>query len=321
MPGSDEPNKLSVWQGILKLDLLGAALTIPATICLVLALQWGGSVYSWNDSRIIGLLVGAGCLSILLVYAQVRLGEHSTFPPQLMRSRDILCASLFACFFGAAFYPAIYYLALYFQSVRGSTAFHAGIQTLPLLISSSISSLATGALISATGYYNPFMIVCMALLIAGAACLSTLNQTTWYWRNFGYQILAGSGIGVGFEAGFIIAQNVAPPGPLIPAAIAIVGFTQTMGGTIFIAIAQTVFQRGLLQGIEDRAPELNPQTFLQNGATDVSALLASSHHQELLGPVLESYVEGIRNVYWLVTACTAVAFAAACGLRWKKLEE
>jgi MFS family permease len=35
------------------LDPLGAALLLPAVICLVLALQWGGSEYAWNSWRII----------------------------------------------------------------------------------------------------------------------------------------------------------------------------------------------------------------------------------------------------------------------------
>jgi hypothetical protein len=316
---TDVSVQLKFWQRILELDLVGAGLTVSATVCLVLALQWGGSTYAWNDSRVIGLLVGAACLTIILVYSQLKLGDKGTFPPHLMRSRDIVCASLFACFFGAAFYPAVYYLAVYFQSIRGSSALHAGIQTLPLLVSSSISSTGTGALISAAGYYNPFMISCMALLVAGAACLSTLTMITWYWRIFGFQILTGFGLGVGFEAGIIVAQTVAPP-PSISVAISIVSFAQTIGGTIFIAIAQTVFQHGILQGINTRAPQLDPRAFLQNGATNINEVLAASHHEDLLQQVLESYTDGVRNVYWVVTSCAAVALVAACGLRWKSIK-
>jgi hypothetical protein len=316
---TDVSVQLKFWQRILELDLVGAGLTVSATVCLVLALQWGGSTYAWNDSRVIGLLVGAACLTIILVYSQLKLGDKGTFPPHLMRSRDIVCASLFACFFGAAFYPAVYYLAVYFQSIRGSSALHAGIQTLPLLVSSSISSTGTGALISAAGYYNPFMISCMALLVAGAACLSTLTTITWYWRIFGFQILTGFGLGVGFEAGIIVAQTVAPP-PSISVAISIVSFAQTIGGTIFIAIAQTVFQHGILQGINTRAPQLDPRAFLQNGATNINEVLAASHHEDLLQQVLESYTDGVRNVYWVVTSCAAVALVAAYGLRWKSIK-
>ncbi|KAL3293558.1 MFS toxin efflux pump (AflT) [Colletotrichum asianum] len=45
---------------ILRLDLAGTAAFFPAIAMLLLALQWGGADYAWDDSRIIGLFVGAG---------------------------------------------------------------------------------------------------------------------------------------------------------------------------------------------------------------------------------------------------------------------
>ncbi|KAF0327386.1 major facilitator superfamily transporter [Colletotrichum asianum] len=40
---------------ILRLDLAGTAAFFPAIAMLLLALQWGGADYAWDDSRIIGL--------------------------------------------------------------------------------------------------------------------------------------------------------------------------------------------------------------------------------------------------------------------------
>jgi len=39
----NNPENLSFVQRILKLDLIGASILVPAVICLLLALQWGGS--------------------------------------------------------------------------------------------------------------------------------------------------------------------------------------------------------------------------------------------------------------------------------------
>ncbi|KAJ7130999.1 hypothetical protein C8R44DRAFT_871546 [Mycena epipterygia] len=38
-------------------DPWGTLVFIPAIICLLLSLQWGGSQYSWGNGRIIALLV------------------------------------------------------------------------------------------------------------------------------------------------------------------------------------------------------------------------------------------------------------------------
>lgn len=311
--------KPSIWQRILKLDLIGAALVIPATVCLILALQWGGSTYPWSDARVIGLLVGCSCSTILLIISQLKLGEKAMLPPAMFCDRNILCAIMFSLSFGAAFFSLVYYLALYFQSVRGSSALHAGIQMLPLLIATSITSSGCGFLISGFGYYTPLMLICMAMFAAGAGTLTTLSLTTPYWTTFGYQVLTGLGIGVGFQAGLLVVQTVAPP-PKIPIGISVVSFSFTVGGTIFLSAAQAVFQHGLIRTIESQAPQVDAKAFLQAGATEIRSLLAEMGQLDALDVVLQGYVVGVRNVFWLVMAGAIAAFAAASGLQWKSVK-
>jgi len=98
IPRENNPDNLSVTQRILKLDLIGASILVPAVICLLLALQWGGSTYPWNNSRIIGLFIGFGLLTIIFVYTQIRLGDRGTLPPRLFKNRNVVCALAFALF-------------------------------------------------------------------------------------------------------------------------------------------------------------------------------------------------------------------------------
>ncbi len=44
---------LSIRQQFVQLDPLGTLFFLPSTVCLLLALQWGGSTYAWKDGRII----------------------------------------------------------------------------------------------------------------------------------------------------------------------------------------------------------------------------------------------------------------------------
>lgn len=76
-------------QRILQLDLLGAALIIPTVVMLLLALQWGGSTYAWNNSKIIGLFCGFGGLLIIFLYSQWKLGDKATLPFRLFRDRNV----------------------------------------------------------------------------------------------------------------------------------------------------------------------------------------------------------------------------------------
>lgn len=210
----NNPDNLSLLTRLQELDLLGAAILVPSIVCLLLALQWGGSQYPWNDSKIIGLFVGFGLMAILFVAIQLWKQEKGTVPPFLFKNRNVLCAFLFAFFFGAAFFPLIYYLcmlcplplspslgnasrltgidvALYFQAIQGASAVQAGIKLLPLLISVVISSVLTGGLVSAVGYYNPFILPSMVLFAAGAGMITTFTITSPFSVWFGYQVLCG----------------------------------------------------------------------------------------------------------------------------------
>ncbi|PVH89679.1 MFS general substrate transporter [Cadophora sp. DSE1049] len=316
----NNPDNLSITQRILKLDLIGASILVPAVICLLLALQWGGSTYPWNNSRIIGLFVGFGLLTIIFVYTQIRLGDRGTLPPRLFKNRNVVCALAFALFFGSGFFAIIFYLAIYFQSVKGSSATKAGIQLLPLLISTVISSMVTGGLITAIGYYVPVMLFCMVLFSIGAGLITTFDTHTPFAQWFGYQIITGAGIGVGFQGGIVVVQTVLPLSD-VPVATACVSFFQTLGGALFIAVAQTLFQNGLLSGIEKYSPSLPSQLFLRSGATQIREILKELGQEGELENVLRAYVDGLRGTFWITAACAIAAFFCCVGLEWRSVKD
>jgi MFS family permease len=98
---------------ILQLDLLGAGILIPAIVMLLLALQWGGAEYPWNDSRIIGLFVGAGVMILLFAWIEHWQQDKGLLPPRFFKNRDVFCSMMFSFFFGACFFAMIYYLCKY----------------------------------------------------------------------------------------------------------------------------------------------------------------------------------------------------------------
>jgi MFS family permease len=105
-----DADRLSIVARILSLDLPGTAMIIPSIVCLLLALQWGGTEHAWNSSVIIGLFVGFAVMLIIFIGIQIWKGDKGTLPPRLFKNRDVVCAMLFAFFFGAAFFPLVYYL-------------------------------------------------------------------------------------------------------------------------------------------------------------------------------------------------------------------
>ncbi|KAI2636629.1 major facilitator superfamily domain-containing protein [Xylaria nigripes] len=320
IPRDNKSDNQSTISRILQLDLPGAGILIPGVIMLLLALQWGGAEYPWSDSRIIGLFVGGGVAILVFIDIEQWQQDKSLLPPRFFKDRNILCAMLFNFFFGASFIPLVYYLSLYFQSVQGNTAVQAGIKILPLLISNVVSSLSSGGIISAAGYYNPSALCGMALMAIGTGLITTYNLTTPFSKWFGYQIVAGLGTGTGFQISLLVVQNNLPQ-ELISQGTACVQFWQSLGGALFIAVAQTVFQNGLIDSIRQNAPHIDPMIFINSGANKIQEILDALGQSDALEVVLTAYMTGLRYTYYISAATAAASFVVALGFRWSKIKK
>lgn len=188
-----------------------------------------------------------------------------------------------------------------------------------MLISVVITSVLTGGLISVVGYYNPFILPCMVLFAVGAGMVTTFDLHSPFRVWFGYQVIIGLGIGVGFQTGVLVVQNTMPL-EWIPPATACVQFFQSLGGAVFIAVAQSVFQNGLINEMKANAPGIPPEIFINSGASQVREVLRQLGAEDMLEPVLRAYLKGLRNSYYISVACACCGFLAACGLSWKKID-
>jgi hypothetical protein len=77
---SDELKDLSLFETIKRFDPLGTILLLGTVISLLLALEWGGSRYSWSSGQVVApLVVFAVTLVAWLVlqYFQVRTRWHA----------------------------------------------------------------------------------------------------------------------------------------------------------------------------------------------------------------------------------------------------
>ena len=74
-------------------DIYGTLIFLPMIVCLLLALQWGGSKYPWSNGRIIGLFVAFGVLALLWGGIQHWKQDNATVPPRLIRQRTVASAA------------------------------------------------------------------------------------------------------------------------------------------------------------------------------------------------------------------------------------
>lgn len=211
-------------------------------------------------------------------------------------------------------------LALYFQAIQGVSAVQAGIKILPLLLATVVVSVITGGLISVIGYYNYIIIPCMILFSIGTGLITLFDLDTPLKEWFGYQVVAGLGIGAGFQIGVLVVQTVLPQ-DLVPVGTACVQFFQSLGGAIFIAVAQTLFQNGLLDTLAEDNIGIDGRIFINSGASQIKHVLERMGRVDALESVLKAYMKGLRNTYYISVACACCAFVAAACLEWRSVKK
>lgn len=78
-----------------------------------------------------------------------------------------------------AYFLIIYYLPIYFQVIDNVSAAMSGVRTLPLILTVTISMLASGAYISITGIAAPIIVVGTAI---GTVCMGTASTSHQHLR-------------------------------------------------------------------------------------------------------------------------------------------
>lgn len=306
----------TVMAKFLQFDPIGTAVFVPAIVCLLLALQWGGSKHPWSDGRIIALFVVFGVLIIAFVGIQIWKGEDATVPPRIFRQRSILAGTWFGICLGGAFFLFIYYLPIWFQAVKGTSAIGSGIRCLPLILSQIVGVGVSGGLTTQFGYYTPFMFIGTVLMAVGSGLLSTLKieSSTGMW--IGYQLIFGLGSGAGFQQPVLAAQTVLDLQD-VPIGVAINMFLQLFGGTLFVSVGQNVFTTKLISNVVAKLPQLNPQQVVQTGARKLKDLVNTPAEVSTL---LSAYNGALTHSFMVALILSCLMIFGAAAMEWKSVK-
>ncbi|KAF7985870.1 hypothetical protein HWV62_43734 [Athelia sp. TMB] len=303
-PPKRKVSTLTLGAKIRELDILGALFLICAIVCLLLALQWGGTTYAWSDSKVYGLFIGFGLIIACFIFTQFKLQDKAMIPPRIfLHQRTILVSALFSTFFSMALYTHIFYLPFYFQAVKGTSAEGSGIRTIPYLVSITLSSIVIGGSITAFGPYVPFMWGGAAVFTVGCGMLYTLGVGSGAGKWIGYQLLAGIGAGASVQIPFLAVQVVLDSRDM-PVGNAIVMFFNSLGGAISISLAQNIFANALGKQLPKYAPGVDAGLIEGAGATGIRGVVSGA----ALPGVLLAYCKALDETFILPIAVAGLAF-------------
>ena len=311
---SPKREKLTVIAQIKRLDPIGLFFFVPSIVCLILALQWGGSTYTWTAPKIVGLLVTFSILFIAFVVVEVLTPGTAMAPTRVVLNRSIAGSMTFMFLLSGGLMSVVYYLTVWFQAAKNDSAMHAGISTIPLVLSLVIMSIAAAICTEKIGYYVPAMLLSPVLCSIGAGLLSTLSPSSGHNAWVGYQILYGFGIGCGFQTSNLAAQNILPRAD-VPLGLALMFFMQQLGGSVFLAVSQNIFSNRLVDSLSGIAG-LDTEAIVNTGATALRTIVPSDQ----LEFVIHAYSHALTRVFVLTAAVSACMIIGSLAVEWKKIE-
>ncbi|MCJ1392720.1 hypothetical protein MMC18_005591 [Xylographa bjoerkii] len=305
---------VSLREKVDQLDPIGTVCLLSGTVCLLLALQWGGSTYAWNSGRIIALLVVFGVLTIAFVGVQIWLQEKATVPPRIAKNRSVSGSAFWAFCTSGSSIIVIQYLPIWFQAIQGVSAVESGIRLLPLILALVVASIVAGGIVSKVGYYTPFIVAGTVLLSVGTGLLTTLTVTTGEPVWIGFQIIAGFATGLGQQTAGLAAQTVLAKKD-VATGVSLKFFGQQLGSAIFISVAQNVLDTKLIAGLSG-LPDFDPYQIVNMGATEIRGSVPSA----LLPVVLNAYNGAITNAFMVSVALAAISILGALLVEWKSVK-
>ncbi|KAH8703359.1 putative MFS aflatoxin efflux pump [Talaromyces proteolyticus] len=308
-----DTTKVSWNKKLPQLDALGTTCIIPGVTCLLLALQWGGQTYAWNNGKIIALLTLMGALLVGFVLVQVFIPSTATIPPRVFKFRSVVSATWASVCLGAGNYIYVYFIPIWFQSIKGTTAVQSGIRLLPTMLSTVVASMLSGAVTPKIGYYTPLAIIGTCLMSIGAGLITTWHVDTSAGKWIGYQILYGFGLGMCFQTPNLAVQTVMPKKD-VPIGLALMLFTNLLASAVFISVGENVLSSQLvlrLSGI----PGFNASQVVSSGLTS----LLESIPVNLRDEVLVRYNEALMQVFQVGLIVTCLTILGTATLEWKSV--
>jgi MFS family permease len=311
-PGQVLPLK----EKIKRLDLAGTAIFAPAVVCLLLALQWGSSVYPWHSVRVIILFILSGILFSGFLLTEWKSGEKASLPFRILKNRSLLAGGSFAFCCNGAVAVAEYYMSIYFQGVRGYTAFKTGLLALPMVAGMSIAAPLAGAFTTWTGYYFPTMYTTTILASVAIGILTTITVDTSLAFLLCMLALLGFAIGTGIQAPQVAAQLVLAVEE-VSIGFAIIQFGSLMGPGLLLSTSAAIFTDRLSVEILASSPSTNITSIDNMGLTDIRKLLGG----DMLGNVLAGYNEALVQTMYLPLSLTCASIVGCIAIERRSIKK
>jgi predicted MFS family arabinose efflux permease len=285
-----------------RIDYTGAAFLTCATVCLLLFLSWGGSVFPWLSPEVLGLAAGASLFYGLLI-RQERQAVEPILPLDLFKNRVVVVAISVIGLNAMALFGSLVFLPLYFQLILGASPSRAGLMLAPMMGGVIFASVTGGRLVSRFGRYKPFPVLG---LFVSTCSFSTLawcaleHEPTWIVETA--LVFLGSGLGFVMPNLTVAIQNSVERSEM-GSATSVSSFVRSLGGALGVAVAGSVVSIRLRQFLPESMLPTNGSNLLDLGVQQLAKIPADQH-----AILMNAYRHAIATTFLTGATTAALAF-------------
>ena len=297
-----------------KIDYLGATLIVAGVSILLVWVSLAGQQFAWASATT-AVLVAAGVLVIAAaLVVEGRVASEPVIPLRLFRDRTTSLATLASVLIGVAMFGSTVYLSQYFQLARGMTPTHAGLMSIAMVGGLLVSSITTGRIISATGYWKRYLVGGMVLVITGLSLLSTIDETTSLVLVGVFMALLGLGLGATMQNLVLAVQNNTAQADM-GAASSVVAFFRSMGGSIGVSVLGAILSSRVASSVAEATAAAGGSTGAgveheSHAIPDLSTLPAPAR------AIFESaFGEATGHIFLIAVPFAVLAFLAVLAIK------
>ena len=236
-------------------DIVGVILATSGLFAVVFGLI-EGQRYDWGQigsyAITIPEVIGAGGFLVVLFVVWERFQVEPLVPLSLFEDRNFAVANWIAAAISFGMLSLFLPITIYLQSVRGFSAFQAGLTLAPASLTSMLTAPFAGRLADRIGG-KYILMAGISVFAIGTAGLTYVAGPDSTWINFLVPaIIAGAGMGMTFAPMTTVAmRNISPR--MAGAASGVLNTTRQLGAAIGSAVVGAILQNQLGTALRDQA--------------------------------------------------------------------
>jgi hypothetical protein len=246
--------------------------------------------------------------------------EDRIFPVWCLKSRSLVLLYIGTAGTSAVLNVNIYYLPLFFQFTNGVGSIEGAVRLLPFVCFIIFSTLISGAFLPKFNLYAAWYLASGIIALVGGVLLVRITAATPARDIYGFEVLAGAGCGLTFQAAYAIAL-VKSPAEKATSVLSFINVAQLGGAALSLAIAGSVFHN---VGFNTMQTALSGRGY---SSAEIYEALAGGYSTiindsspEVRAIASDAIASTLAKVYALSIVGAAAVLLAGALMRWEKVK-